>query len=103
MAILRKSTKLEGQDPNIFVIKNEIKREIPSSSAGCFDLTHEGTPAYAPEITDVAPIPDTPPEKIDHRPKDWYDKQCSYENYIGGLMLNSVPLNEKPDDSGEKK
>ena len=103
MAILRKSTKLEVQDPHIFVIKNEIKHEIPSSSVGCFNLSHEGTSAYDPEITEVEPISDTPPEKIDHRPKDWYDKQCSFKSYIGGLMLNSAPLNKKQSNSGEKK
>ena len=104
MAILRKSSKLEGQDPHIFVIKSAMRQEIPPPSVGVFDISHEGTPAYDPEIVGVEPMSNTPPEKIDHRPKDWYDKQCSYENYITGLKLNSQPLNtEVKPDSGEKK
>ncbi len=91
MAILRKSTKLEGQDPGILVLKGRL----PTINAGCFDLTPGGTPAHDPEQPEAEPMPDIPPERPDHRPKDWYVRQCDYDNYIGMLQLNSQPLNKE--------
>jgi len=87
MALLRKSTKLSTQEPAC------IKLESTLLSTGCFDISPEGTPAYNPDLQKVEPVVEE--EKVDHRPKEWYDQQCKFENYIKGIVLNSAPLNEK--------
>ena len=89
MAILRRSTKLESGDANVLVLKGKL----PIPNVGCFDLSPDGTPSHDPEQKEVEPIKEVPEEKPDYRPKDWYDQQCKYENYIGMLKLNSQPLN----------
>ena len=99
MAILRNSSKLESQEANILVLKGKL----PIPHVGCFEVASDGTPAHDPEQKEVEPIKDVPEEKPDHRPKDWYDQQCKYENYIGMLRLNSQPLNKASKSEGDQK
>lgn len=85
MAILRKSTKLS--DSNTL----KLSSEILFNNVGCFEIAPEGTPAYNPDVKKVEPVVEE--EKIDHRPKDWYDQQCKLENFVKGIVLNSSSLN----------
>lgn len=71
--------------------------------AGCFEVAPDGTSAHDPEQKEVEPLKDISEEKPDHRPKDWYDQQCKYENYIGMLRLNSQPLNKNFESKGDQE
>jgi len=105
MAILRNSTKLATSQNGIFDLKSqevaETEQKEPTSHSGCMEVDFEGKPIYNPDQQPVPNIDEATEEKIDHRPKDWYDKQCSIETYLKGLTLNTVPLNKTGEEDDQ--
>jgi len=95
MALLRNSSKLRNieTDESFF-----LTTQFPEDHSGCFDLLYNGTPLFNPEPNQVHH--EESEEKIDHRPKDWYDKQCDYQNFMYSLVLNISRLN-KDQEEGE--
>jgi len=107
MAILRKSSKLEIQDSNIFI----LKENLPITHVGCFSPLSNNTSGYdlekkevksleeVPEQKEVKPLEEVPERKPDHWPKDWHDKHRNFE----GLVLNRIRLNEEQISEGDTK